>query len=343
MIKSSNPKSKIINHKSERGAALIVVLSFMVLMSLIVSTIVVISQSSSRKIKIESDRITSGYIAEGAASRLQWLMMDDIKAHPNSNALKRFDSIANDNSSSGTRKYMANGSPTAVAYYDAKVTARIYDMASGLNISGGQGANSLKQLQQVYINTPELYNEFKTFIDRFTDYVGTGIGRSIKGMSKSDYNNLGLAPLPRNGQMQYRDEVLWIPSSEDFFAPDTMGRLSVFDVIAPDFYANQVNFFSASKLIIRALCNYSDDDAQYIIDGRDRWFQSPNLSLYDFIDQKYMSVLRQKFSFQDSGSYTIILNASADDGSYERELIVSLKIGSAMQGDYNQYYEYIIY
>lgn len=331
----------MIDDKTQKGAALIVVLSFMILMSLIVSTIVIISQLSSRKIKIEGDRITSGYIAEGAASRLQWLMMDDKKAHPNSNALKRFDSVMNDNS--GVSKYMANGSPTAVPYYDAKVTARIYDMASGLNISGGQGANSLKQLLQVYAATPDLYNEFKIFIDRFTDYVGTGFGHSIKGMTKADYNNMGLAPLPRNGQMQYRDEVLWIPGSEIFFSPDENGQLSIFDIIAPDFYANQVNFFSASKLLIMALCSYSDQDAQYIVDGRSKWFQNSNMSLYDFIDQKYMSILRQKFSFQDSGNYTIILNASAGDGSYEREMIISLKIGTVMQGDYNQYYEYIIY
>ncbi|MEI6055552.1 MAG: hypothetical protein WCR55_05765 [Lentisphaerota bacterium] len=341
MIKPPNPKSEIRNHQFERGVALIVVLSFLLLMSMIVSTVVVISQYSSRKVKIESDRIISGYLAEGAASRLQWLMMDDKKAHPNSNALKRFDSIANDNT--GVSKYVANGSPVAVPYYDAQVTARIYDMSSGLNISGGQGSNSLKQLQQVYTDTPGLYNEFKVFIDRFSDYIGTGAGHSINGMSKADYNNLGLSPLPRNGQMQYRDEVLWIPGSEDFFAPDGNGQLSIFDIIAPDFYVNQVNFFSASKLLIRALCNYSDQDAQYIVNGRERWFQSPNLSLYDFIDQKYMSVLRQKFSFQDSGSYTIILNASAGDGAYERELIISLKIGTAMQGEYNQYYEYILY
>lgn len=325
----------------QKGIALIVVLSFLLLMALIVSTIVTISQYSYRKIVVNSDRITSGYIAEGAASRLQWLMMDDKKTHTNSNALKRFDSIMND--SSGVSKYMANGCPVAIPYYDAKVTARIYDMSSGLNISGGQGANLLKQLQQVYVDTPDLYNQFKTFIDYFTDYTNRGTGHSINGLSKGDYNNLGLAPLPRKGQMQYRDEILWIPTAGNFFTADSMGQLSIFDIITPDFYANQVNFFSASKLLIRALCNYSDQDAQNIIDGRNYWFQNPNLSLYDFINQKYMQVLTQKFSFQDSGSYTIILNASAGDGAYERELIVSLKIGTAMQGEYNQYYEYILY
>jgi hypothetical protein len=319
------------------------VLSFLVLLSLIVSTIVVLSQTSSRRIIIESDRIISGYLAEGAVSRLQWLLMDDIRAHPNSNAVKRFDSASIMDDSTGTRKYMANGSPVSLPYYDAQVTVRIYDMCSGLNISGGQGANSLKQLQQVYVNTPDLYNEFKIFIDRFTDYVGTGFGKSVHGMTRADYNNLGLAPLPRNGQMKYRDEILWIPGAGDFFEPDESGRLSIFDVISNDFYSSQVNFFSASKLMIMALCNYTDQDAQYIIDGRNRWFQSPNLSLYDFIYQKYMSVLRQKFSFQDSGSYTFIINASAGDGSYQRELIVSLKVGTSMQGEYNQYYEYILY
>ncbi|HBM15326.1 MAG TPA: hypothetical protein DD381_03130 [Lentisphaeria bacterium] len=338
-----SPKMELQTFKLQRGAALIVVLSFLVLLSLIVSTIVVLSKSASTKIIIEGDRITSGYLAEGAAARLQWLLMDDIKAHPNSNALKRFDSIMNDNNTSGSRKYMANGAPVSIPYYDASITVRIYDMCSGLNIGGGQGVNSLKQLQQVYVNTPDLYYEFKVFINRFTDYIGTGFGQTVNGLGKAGYNNLGLAPLPRNGQIQYRDEILWIPGSQLFFYPDDNGRLSIFDVIANDFYANQVNFFSASKLIIMALCNYSDQDAQYIIEGRDRWFGNSNLSLYDFIDQKYMSVLRQKFSFQDSGNYTFVINAAASDGSYERELIISLKVATSMQGEYNQYYEYILY
>ena len=332
--------------KSQQGIALIVVLCFLVLLSLIVSTIVVLSQSSSKKIIIEGDRILSGYLAEGAAARMQWLLMADIKANPNSNYIgntNNFPTTGNTGNASGMRQFMATGAPISIPYYDAKITIKLYDMCSGVNLSGGQGSNALQQLLPAFANTPGLYNEFKIFIGNFTSYIGTGFGQGVSGLGKGDYYNLGLTPLPRNGPMQYRDEILWIPGAQDFFLPDSNGRLTTFDVIANDFYANQVNFFAANKFIIMALCNCSDQVAQMIIDARTNWLSNPSLSLNNFIPQNYMQILSQKCSFKDSGNYTFIINASTGEGLYERELILSLKVGASMQGEYNQYYEYILY
>ncbi len=328
----------------EKGAALIVVLSFLVLVGMIGSTIVTISQKSSRKIKVETDRSVSSYLAEGAISRLQWLMMDDLQKNTNRNTANRFDKSSSDSS---TSKYIATGKPISINYYDAKITARIFDMASGFNISGSNGAQSLQTLIQAYSMYPTIVTSLKMFMDRFSDYTNSGLGgRSANGMNKSDYTSAGLYPLPRSDRLQYRDEVLWIPSAGDIFAPNQFGRLSELDIIPPSgmyFYVNKINFFSADKAMIMAQCGFTESDANTIIQGRDTWLKSDSsLSIYNFIDTNYMMKLTQQFSFQDSGYYTLVISASQGAGFYERMITVSSKIGT-ISGNGIQYYEYLLY
>lgn len=327
----------------EKGAALIVVLSFLVLVGMIGSTIVTISQKSSRKIKVETDRVISAYLAEGAVSRLQWLMMDGIQKNTNRNTASRFDN----SSMSKVSKYIAVGRPISIHYYDAMVTARIFDMASGFNVSGSIGYQPIQSLIQAYSMFPSVVANLKIFLNRFSDYIIPGLaGKSANGMSKGDYTALGLYPLPRNDQLQYRDEVLWIPGSGNLLIPDEFGRLSELNIVPPQnmyFYINKINFFSANKTMIMSQCNFNEDEANAIVQGRDNWLKSDsNFSIYKFIDTNYMMTLTQRFSFQDSGFYTIVITASQGEGFYERMLIVSAKIGP-VSGNTIEYYEYLVY
>lgn len=327
----------------EKGAALIVVLSFLVLVGVIGSTIVTISQKSSRKIKVETDRVFSLYLAEGATSRLQWLMMDDLQKNTNRNTANRFDKS---DSTSSTSKYIATGRPISIRYYDSKITARIFDMASGFNISGSNGARALQSLIQAYSMYPAIVTNIRIFINRFSDYTSSVGGKSVNGMSKADYTSLGLSPLPRSDQLQYRDEVLWIPGAGDIFTPNQFGRLSGLDIISPQgmyFNASKINFFSADKAMIMAQGNFNENEANAIIQGRDNWLKGDaNRSIYNFIETNYMMKLTQQFAFQDTGYYTLVITASQGEGFYERMITVSTKIGTISDRGI-QYYEYLVY
>jgi hypothetical protein len=221
-------------------------------------------------------------------------------------------------------------------------------MASGFNISGSSGAQALQALIQAYSMSPAIVTSIKVFMDRFSDYINSGLGgRSANGMNKDDYTSMGLSPLPRNDQLEYKDEVLWIPGAGDIFTPNQFGRLSELNIIPPHgmyFYANKINFFSADKAMIMAQCNFNADEANAIIQGRDNWLKGDsNLSIYNFIDTNYMMKLTQQFSFQDSGYYTLVISASQGEGYYERMMIVSLKIGTTISDNGIQYYEYLVY
>ena len=324
----------------EKGAALIVVLSFLVLTALITSSVVVISQISSKSIKVNTDRAYAAYLAEGAAARLQWLIMADKRKFSNRN-FRNF----NTNSEEEQVRYLADGKPRNINYYDSVVSAEIYDMSSGFNISGNTPSKNLKPLQNSYLNDPEKKIEFKNFLDCLTDYVDRNDFVQLNGMEKRDYYNLGIPHLPRNNRMEYREEILFVPGAQQFFQPDKYGRLSVFNIIPPTGlpkYNSKNNFFSADKTTIMAKCHISEEEADEIIENRTKWLNSSD-AFSDYFEPDTIGLLKRTFSFKDSGYYTLILNASPGKGMAVRTLIVSLKLSNTMKNPGNQYYQYVIY
>ena len=323
-----------------KGAALIVVLSFLVLTALITSSVVVISQISSKSLKVNTDRAYAAYLAEGAAARLQWLIMADLAKHTDRN----FNNFISDSDDEQVR-YLADGKSRRINYYDSKVNTKIYDMASGFNVSTANPSRNLKSLQNIYFNDPDKKDEFKIFLDRLTDYVDRNDFIQLNGMEKSDYLDLNIPHLPRNNKMEYREEILFIPGAQQFFSPDKYGRLSIFNIIPPKGlpkYKSKNNFFSADKDMIMAKAHVDQEEAEDIIRNRNKWLNSTD-SFSDFFEPDTIGKLKKAFSFKESGYYTLIVNASPGKGMAARTIILSLKVGKTMKNQGNQYYQYVIY
>jgi hypothetical protein len=344
MLPIKNQKSKI---KNQKGIALIIVLSFVLLLGIITSTIVNISQLSARKMAISSEREYSAYVAEGAIARLQWFIMLNKTRMQGQN--KNQDNF--DYNNSGNENLMLNKfSPTGIfhdmKYYDDKVKYSILDMSSGFNISGFNPAGRLKKLLQSNVFTGEEKNAFQIFLNRLTDYVDRNTEANANGMESEDYSNLGLAPLPRNAQMQYRDEVAWIPGTGSLFHPDKFGMLSTFNIIPPRgvyLQSRSISFFSANKFTLMGKGNFTSGEADYIIRSRDAWIKSGSGSLLNFINPEILKKIKANFSLRDTGYYTLIIQASPGKGFGMRMLIVSLKINSSMMNKGNQYFQYSLY
>ena len=323
-----------------KGAALIIVLSFLVLAALITSSVVVISQISAKSLKVNTDRAYAAYLAEGSAARLQWLIMADLKKHSNRN----FNNFLTDSDDEQIR-YLADGKSRKINYYGGIVNAEIYDMSSGFNISGTNPSKKLKSLQGIYYNDPDKKEEFKIFLDCLTDYADRNDFVHLNGMEKSDYVNSNLPHLPRNNKMEYREEILLIPGAQLFFTPDKYGRLSIFNIIPPKGlpnYNSKNNFFSADKNMIMTKTHLDEEEAEDIIKSRNKWLNSTK-AFSDFFEPDIIGKLKSVFSFKGSAYYTLIVNASPGKGMAARTLIVSLKINRIMKNPGNQYYQYVIY
>lgn len=342
-------------HSNESGIALIVVLSFVLLMSAIISLIVAISQKSAVDTAVISDMGESRYLAEGALTRLYWLMIANKQTNPNSggNTSQFNNSAAVGNGSQVD--YSADGHTLNINYYNAKVSAKIYDMCSGFDVSYSSAATSFQPLLQYYNMYTNLGPDFQSFLNNLSSYAVPNINNGMMPMSGS--NNLGLTspgytalgeyPLPRGDYMEYREEILWIPPSGEFIKPNSDGLISSVNIIPPNgMYfqsSGKPSFFTASEAMIMQLCNFSKQQADTIISERAQWLQNTSNSIYNYIDTESLMVITQKFSLQDSGYYTLVITASHSGGSFPATIIASMQIMGNSIGNSVQYYQYMVY
>jgi type II secretory pathway component PulK len=325
--------------RDEKGAALITVLCFVVLIAMVTASAVTVSQICNYTSRTLTDRSISAYLAEGAAARVQWLIMADKKKF--SSRLLGETEYARETQ----ERFLADGTLHKIDYYGTEIDVTIYDMASGYDISDDNPAKQLETQKSTFTDDNELKDAFNTFIDCVKDYVDKDDFVQLKGMEKSAYTAKGLYPLPRNGRMQFREEIMLIPGFERFYQPDSYGRLSSFRVIPPlnmPKIGQNNDFFSASREQIMSRCGFSSEQADKVIEARNRW-KSDRIPLSQTLDLGLLSTLKGRFSFKESGFFTILVEASPGKNRARRILAASMQIGNQITPPGTRYYEWVSY
>jgi len=323
----------------ESGAALIAVLCFVVLVALLTASAITLSQIGNYTSRTFTDRSVSAYISEGAAARVQWLIIADKKKYT-SRMLGEAEYGAD-----FQERFMADGILHKIDYYGMPIDVMIYDMASGYDISDDNPAKQLESFKNTFYDNPDMQKDFSIFIDCLKDYVDADDFSQINGKERTDYERMGLYPLPRNGRMQFREEIMLIPDFDKFFQPDMNGRLSSFRIIPPPSMAKIAQgstFFSASKRLIMSKCAFSSEQADKVIEARDRW-TNDRIPLSQSLEPGIISALKSSFSFSESGYFTLMISASAGENRAKRILAVSMQILTDIAPQGIRYYEWILY
>ena len=325
--------------RDEKGAALITVLCFIVLVAMVTASAVTVSQISNYTSRTFADRSVSAYLAEGVAARIQWLIMADKKKF-SSRVLgeTEYDREAQE-------RFLADGTLHKIDYYGTEIDATIFDMSSGYDISDDNPAKQLESQKLSFADNSELKEDFSAFIDCLKDYVDKDDFLQMKGMEKSAYTAKGLYPLPRNGRMQFKEEIMLIPGFGKFFQPDNYGRIPSFRVIPPinmQKIGQNNDFFSASRELIMSRCAFSVEQTAKIIEAREKW-KSERIPLSKNLDAGVLSTLKSKFSFNESGFFTILVEASLGQNRAKRILVASMQVGIQVTAPGTRYYEWISY
>ena len=331
-------------HESERGSALIVVLGVLVLISVLTASLVVVSQSSARSSRTAYDYSLSAYATEGATERVLWLLMKDKKQSGN-RALGEISIVDNDDPEAV--RFMADGTTQVVDYYNSKIEVTLYDMNSGIDISGtaNKMSDKFKHIKQQYFDEPELLEQFKEFEDKLLDYIDGDDLIRLNGAEKVDYSSAGSAPLPRNSRLQFRQEMSYIPGVENYFNVDDLGRFSEFRIITSSSALskkNKPNFFATDIQTITDTCLMTETETQMVIDAKISW-ELERISLTESLDPLLYNRLKSKFSFTESGFYTLIVKGQQGEGGIPRTLATSLKVGKTMPTRGNKFYEWLLY
>ncbi|MFA6293260.1 MAG: hypothetical protein WC637_15850 [Victivallales bacterium] len=325
--------------RGEKGAALITVLCFVVLVAMITASAVTVSQISNYTSRTFTDRSVSAYLAEGAVARVQWLIIADKKKYSNRTLGDT------DYEQEQQERFLADGTLHKIDYYGTEIDVTIFDMSSGYDISGDTPTRQLEIQKSAFTDNTEMQEAFSAFVDCVGDYVDKGDFVQLKGMEKSDYTAKGLYPLPRNGRMQFREEIMLVPGFGKIYQPDSYGRLSAFRIIPPQNMQNMAqnnDFFSAPREQIMSRCGFSSEQADMVIEARNLW-KNERIPLSQSLDVGLLTTLKSRFSFRESGFFTILVEASPGQNRAKRILAASMQIGNQLTVPGTRYYEWVSY
>ena len=291
--------------KNQSGSALVAALCFIFGASLLTMSVLALSKYNSFTIRPHVEMQRNMYISEGAANRIQWLIAADRSLHPTTNPGDE------DYSEFDYDRYIADGVIHTLDYYGSILTFTITDARSGLDFSSQNRGNTLNQIKTVYNTDTEITEKIDLLSDLIGDYIDSNDSITGEGKESADYESEGRKPLPRNREMQYREELFYIDGFTSFFPVDKHGRLSSIRLIPPDNMidlSGPPNIFTADKFQLMLYCDFEEEsEAETVLEAL-KIFQTERVNLADQLDIELLPKLRSNFSWQESGCYTVTLH-----------------------------------
>ena len=308
-------------------------LGLLLLVSVLAASIVTLSQICAAKTGTLCQLERSMLLAESSAARACWLILNDKQAYKSREFV-----FADD---AGIERYLADGAEHTYDAYDAKVTFSINDMNTGFDVSGMAPDKNFSIFEKYCQTEKKAQDGLDDFKNKLLDYVDQDLLVRIGGMEAAEYQAIGLAPLPRNGQMQYNREVFYIPDAGNFFSVDDNGRPSL-RPIAPNIPVSNCSIFSADKTILIGKLGCSGDEADEILKAVSLW-KTQQVPLLQNLPETTIAKLKNNFAFTESGCYTITVNASPHSSVKGRTLIFSVKLDNTIPQNGLAYLEWTFY
>ena len=288
----------------------------------------------------------SAYINEGVANRIQFLLAADRNVNPSGTRLGELDYSEFDYD-----RYTADGVPHIIDYHGTEVQVVILDAAAGFNMSSSNYRTTLRNIvSALELDDSEISEKAETLTERITDYLDTNDDISgDNGMEANEYEAENQAPLPRNGNLRFREELLFIPGFAELFKPDRYGMLSSVRLIAPygmtDISRNSSNpnFFTADRFMLKVQGRLEDEEIDEVIAAREEWIKEKT-KLSEQLDGLLLNRLRTRFSFNESGYFTIRIDSPEKYKRPSRRLIFTYPAFeiTGPQNDMVRYYDWLM-
>lgn len=292
----------------ESGAALISVLCLIFTAGILTAAALSLAKVNSFNIVSHVGMQRSMLVAEGVANRVMWLLAADRSLYSTSEQMG--DTVYDDYDYD---RYLADGTPHVIDYYGEEVQFTITDARSGLDLSSDGYSAALRSLGQNRDDDADWSDGITALRSQLADYIdANGDQTGDDGLEESDYEELDRRPLPRNGAMQFREELLYLPAFRDLFTTDRNGRLSAVRLIPPE---NTVSLSGTPALVtatddmLKSYCNLEDGEVTEVRDAINAWIKEKT-PLSDSLDAELLTKLNA-LARTESGSYTVTVEASA--------------------------------
>ena len=301
------------------NAALISVLCLIFTAGILTAATLAISQSGTFSIAAHVELQRSMLIAEGVANRIQFLLAADRDMNPNDKPGEvDYTTFEHD-------RYMADGVKHTIEYYGEEVSFTVHDTVKGWDMSSSNYQKVLNMIAEQDDAGDDVVDLVNQVSHRLGDYLDSDDDIKEYGQEATDYEDQLKKPLPRNGAMQYREELLYIKGFTELFPLDKNGRLSSIRLIPPEntsSLSGTPGLFAATREMIELECDLSEDELDTVMDALDRWKNEQEL-LSDTLDEELLAKVKNKFSTVESGAYTVEISSPSEKPRPFRKLIFS--------------------
>ena len=325
-------KRRVIRH----NAALIAVLCLIFTAGLLTASMLALSQSGTFTVAAHVELQRSMLIAEGAATRIQYLLAADRKLNPNDKPGEV------DYTNFEYDRYLADGVEHTIDYYGEKISFAVTDAVSGWDMSSSGYQSVLNMIANQEEAGDDVVELTEQVSHRLGDYLDSDDNIRDYGMEAADYEDAGFKPLPRNEAMQFREELLYIEGFTELFPLDVNGRLSSIRLITPEdtgTLSGNVSLFTADRQMIDLQCDLSEDELDTVMDALDRWKKDKEL-LSDTLDEELLNKLKSSLATSESGLLTVNIEAPKEDGRPFSRLVFSFP-AFKIAGPENELIEYL--
>ncbi len=192
---------------NDKGIALIIVLGVVSLFTVLSGMLITSSKGAAIGSKITSERSRLKYAAESATAFTQWMVMTYNFNNPTR------DQVQDD---SEEETWFADGSEHQLELVDGVVgSVRVYDVNRGWNI-GKLSSEKNDIVGRFTEDDDEMRDAIEEFFAVYQDYIDKDDLRRHPdfGMEIDDYKQAGLEGFPRNGNLNFREEMYWIKNVE---------------------------------------------------------------------------------------------------------------------------------
>ncbi|MFA5206053.1 MAG: hypothetical protein WC708_16775 [Lentisphaeria bacterium] len=336
----------------QRGIALVVVLGMLAVLAVLATHAAVLSQITAAEAKVAVNRGRLFYAAESAADRAFWLLLWDRRRYPNRGLGADLSMRENDS----VEPWLMDGRTHSWDGPIGAVAVTITDANRGLDVSGTAPESALKSRLPAS-DEHDRQQELTEFLDLLGDYADVDNNRRLYGREEDDYEGPGGASLPRNGPLQFREELFWLDGlpavlaaarGTDVAADAPPVRLDEddFRIVPPSgssFPGGRLSSFPPSA---EELQRYFPEakDQERLQEGISRWLNTGE-PLDQAVPADLLTRLQEHFSFQESGVAVITVTARSGNDAVRRTLRVTRDCRTLRNGNTPQptlvYWEHV--
>ncbi len=292
----------------QEGMALLMVMGVLATSMVLIAHLMTVSEILSKEAYAVSTKGLLRYQAESAADTAFWLHLTDRRLFAN-----RTLGQTEEDEFRTTEEFppwMLDGRPHLLDEERCCVTLNSGE--SGLVLK-----NMSTQLRQGLsaVDDADLLLEVDNFLDAYTDYVDDNDLRSLNGYEVDDYAADGFYTLPRNGPMEFKAELYWLPGW-DTVVEGEIATLPPMQIAYTYASASRVSIFSATAWEIANRLDQDEDSAnvQAVMEALRLW-REEGIPLEDSLDMELLLTLKNNFSFLEAG--VAVVEANAYDGQRE--------------------------